>query len=246
MLRQYARAWADFNRASTLEPGQPPWVEVVRTYSQAIERSPQEAEAYHWRAHALEWLGRWEQAIGDYSRAIQRAPGRRGFLVCRRRAYLCAGQVDKAADDLREARGWNADQMNALAWSLVTSPDLLHRDPTLAVELAKQAVRQAPREAVYWHTLGVAHYRLGEWAAALTALEEVETLAPGKNVGFNAYFLAMCHHQLGEPAKAKDDYDRAVRWRPEDPGNLDSAQRQELNALHAEAEALLKQPRHRP
>jgi tetratricopeptide (TPR) repeat protein len=154
--------------------------------------------------------------------------------------------VDEAAEDLREAHGRSADQMNELAWWLVTSPYLLHRDPSLAVELAKQAVRQAPREAVYWNTLGVAHDRLGEWAAALKALEVVERLSPGKNFGVTAFFLAMCHHRLGDPAKAKDHYDRAVRWHPEDLGDVDSARQQEFKALRAEAEMLLKRPRHEP
>jgi tetratricopeptide (TPR) repeat protein len=245
-LGQYPRAWADFERASALDPNRPPWVEAFDAHSKAIERDPQETDTYHWRAHACERLGRWEQAIDDHSRAIQRAPWRRGLFVCRRGAYLRTGQVDKAAVDLREARGQSADQMNELAWWLLTAPDPLHRDPALAVELAKQAVRQVPREAGYWNTLGVAHYRSGEWPAALLALEKAETLAPGKNFGFNGFLLAMCHHQLGDPAKAKDHYDRAVRWRPEDPDNLDSAQQQELKTLHAEAEALLKRPRHGP
>jgi tetratricopeptide (TPR) repeat protein len=202
--------------------------------------------AYHWRAHARERLGRWEEAIDDHSRAIQQAPSLWGFLVCRRRSYLRTGQVDRAAADLREARGRNADQVNVLAWWLVTASNPLHREPALAVELAKQVVRQAPREAAYWNTLGVAHYRLGEWAAALEALEEAAKRAPGPCFGSNAFFLAMCHHQLGHPAKAKDHYDRAVRWSQEDPDNLASAQQRELQAFHAEAEALLKRPRHGP
>jgi tetratricopeptide (TPR) repeat protein len=245
-LRQYARAWADFERASTLDPKRPPWVEAFHAHSQAIERNPQEAEAYHWRAHARERLGRWAEAIDDHSQAIHRAPSVRGLRVCRRRSYLRTGQVDKAAEDLREAHGRDAKQMNVLAWWLATAPNPVHRDPSLAVELAEQAVRQEPREAVYWTTLGVAHYRSGEWQAALQALKEAEKRAPGKNFSFNAFFLAMCHHQLGDPAKAKDHYDRAVRWRPEDPGNLDSAKQQELKALRAEAETLLKRPRHGP
>src|SRR5262249_49270797 len=115
-----------------------------------------------------------------------------------------------------------------------------------AVELAKQVVRQAPREAVYWKTLGVAHYRSGEWEAALKALEEAEKVAPGRYFGSHAFFQAMCHHQLAVPAKAKAQYDRAVRWCQEDPDDLASAQQRELEAFRAEAEALLKRPRHGP
>jgi tetratricopeptide (TPR) repeat protein len=136
--------------------------------------------------------------------------------------------------------------MNEVAWWLVTASNPVHREPALAVELAQQVVRQAPREAVYWKTLGVAYYRSGEWEAALQALEEAEKVAPGRYFGSNAYFQAMCHHQLGDPAKAKDYYDRAVRWCQEDPDNLASAQQRELEAFRAEAEALLKRPRHGP
>jgi tetratricopeptide (TPR) repeat protein len=245
-LRQYARARADFDRASTLDPKRPPWVEVVGACSQAIERDPQQAEAYHWRAHAHERLGRWQEAIADLSRAIQRVPWRRDFPLCRRRIYLHTGQVDKAAEDLRKARGQNPNQVNFLAWWLLTYHDLQHRDPTLALELAEQVVRQAPGEAAYWTTLGVAHYRLGEWQAALEALEEAEKLAPGTSFGSMAFFLAMCHHQLGDPAKAQEHYDRAVRWCQENQDNLDSARQQQLKAFHLEAKALRKRPRDGP
>jgi tetratricopeptide (TPR) repeat protein len=99
---------------------------------------------------------------------------------------------------------------------------------------------------VYWTTLGVAHYRLGEWQAALKALEEAEKLAPGRSFGSMAFFLAMCHHQLGDLAKAQQHYDRAVRWCQENQDKLDSARQQQLKAFHIEAEALLKRPRDGP
>jgi serine/threonine protein kinase/WD40 repeat protein/Tfp pilus assembly protein PilF len=245
-LRKYARAWDDFDRASTLGPKRRPWIEAFHAYSQAIDRSQKEAEAYHWRAHTHERLGRWEEAIDDLSQAIQLDSWRRGFLVCRRRTYLRTGQVDRADEDLRQAHQQNSDQMNRLAWWLLAAPNLLHREPTLAVALAKQLVHRASSEAVYWNTLGIAHYRLGEWEAALKALEEAQKLAPGSCFGSNAYFLAMCHHQLGDPAKAKASYDRAIRWCQENPDDLASGQQRELMAFQAEAESLLKRPRTGP
>ncbi len=42
-LRQYSLALADFNRAGALAPQRRPWEEVVRPYSQAIARNPQDA-----------------------------------------------------------------------------------------------------------------------------------------------------------------------------------------------------------
>jgi tetratricopeptide (TPR) repeat protein len=202
-------------------------------YSQAIERNPQDAEAYHLRATHLRWGqgDKWDKAIDDHSQAIERAPQRLDLVVCRGMLYLRMGQKDKAAEDFRKFGGQGPDQANSLAWELATAPNLLHREPSLAVELARQAIRQAPREASYWTTLGVAHYRLGAWAAAIQALEEAEKLAPGKHLGFNAFFLAMCHHQLDDTARARAQYDRAVRWGQENQGKLLGAQQQELKAF---------------
>src|SRR5262249_27424541 len=58
-LRQYPNATADFNRAGILDPQRPPWEEVVRASSQALERYPQDAGAYYQRALAHARLGQW-------------------------------------------------------------------------------------------------------------------------------------------------------------------------------------------
>jgi len=239
-LRNYRSAMADFRRASQVDPTRPPWEKVVRAYDQAIERNPNDASAFHERAEAHERLGQWEQAIADHSQAIQLAPpDKLSILVWRARAYLRTGREDKAAADFRAAGGLKPDVTNRLAWKMATSPDHFDREPSLAVKLARQATRQAPGEARYWNTLGIAHYRLEDWEAAVKALEEKEKLELGKNLGFNAFFLAMCHHQLGDPVKASDQYDRAVRWCRENQGKLSEQWQQELKAFHAEAEALL-------
>jgi WD40 repeat protein len=241
-LRNHSAAWADFNRADALDPQRPPWKEVVRAYSQTIERVPEDADAYHMRAHAHERLGHWEQAIADHSRAITRVPQRLDYLDCRGKAYLRAGERHKATEDFRQAGERGPIQANRLARDLAASSNPLHRVPGLAVELAEQAVRQAPGKAGYWNTLGIARYRAGQWAAAVQALEQAEKLAPGKHLGFNAFFLALCRHQLGDPVKARDEYDRGVRWYEENRDKRPAIQQQELKAFRAEAEALLKAP----
>ncbi|MCI0462922.1 MAG: tetratricopeptide repeat protein, partial [Gemmataceae bacterium] len=241
-LRQYAFAMADFNRVRALDPKRLPWQEVVRVYAQAIEQHPKDAEAYHQRAHAHERLGQREEALDDYSLAIELAPRNPSLHVSRGQAYLRLGEKDKAAEDFRKAVELKPKEANNLAWELVTAPDPLHRAPSVAVKLAKQAVRQVPAEALYWNTLGVAHYRTEAWEAAIQALEEAEKRAPGKYFSFNAFFLAMCHHQLGATAKARDAYERAVRWCQENQGKLSAAHQEELKAFRAEAAALMKMP----
>jgi serine/threonine protein kinase/WD40 repeat protein/Tfp pilus assembly protein PilF len=242
-LRQYREAVGDFKRAGSLAPNQLAWEEIARAYSQVIERNPDDAEAYHQRAHARTELRHWPEAIDDFCQAIQRAPQRLGLHVCRGKAYLGTGEAAKAGEDFRKAGdNLKPKDANNLAWELATARDPLRRDPKLAVELARHATRRAPEATMYWNTLGVAYYRAREWTAAIKALEEAERLAPGKHLGFNAFFLAMCHQQLGDAAKARDLYDRAVRWCQETQGAQSAAQQQELQAFRAEAEALVKPP----
>src|SRR5262249_23088626 len=159
--------------------------------------------AYHLRAHTHEWLGQRAQAIADHSRAIKLAPQRVDYHVCRGRAYLRTGYMDKAEEDFRKAVELRADQAYPLAFEMVVSHSLFDRERSLALALAKQAVRKAPGEAMHWNTLGAAYYQAGEWETAIKTLEEAEKRGPGKYLGFNAYFRALCHQRLGDLIKAK-------------------------------------------
>src|SRR5262249_50646015 len=212
--------WSDIDRVRALNPKLLRWDEVLCACSQVIERNPEDAVTYHLRAHTHEFLGQWAQALTDHSRAIQLAPQYLDYLVCRGRAYLRTGQAGRAEEDFRKAGPLKPDQANALAFEVVASPDPLDRERRLALERAKPATRQAPGEALYWNTLGAAYYWQGEWEAALRALDEAEKRAPGKYLGFNAYFRALCHQQLGDPIKAKGYSDRAARWCGENQGKL--------------------------
>jgi tetratricopeptide (TPR) repeat protein len=244
--RKYSNALKDFNDATKLDPKQPLWTEVVTAYSQVIKQYPGDAEAHHQRAHAQERLGQWHKAVADHTLAIEFAPERGELHRCRGRAHLGAGQKDRALEDYLKVSAGKPTEADDIARYLLTSTSRSMRDPNIAMVMAKQATRDAPEQALYWNTLGLAHYRLKEWDTALEALAKAEKLAPGKHVSVNGFVLAMCHHQQGDAAKAKHAYDRAVRGQPEESQTLSETQRTRLNTLRAEAEALLKTPAPRP
>ena len=99
---------------------------------------------------------------------------------------------------------------NDLAWYLVDCPDLALPAPAEAVGLARKAVTRAPGMGEYWNTLGVAHYRAGEFQSAVITLCRSMELRSGGD-GADHFFLAMAYERLGDPQQARIWYDKAVQ-----------------------------------
>jgi tetratricopeptide (TPR) repeat protein len=188
---------------------------------------------------ALSGKGRPDEAIEAYREAIGFAPDSAESYFRLGLALSDKGRPDEAIAAYREAIGFGfapdfAKTYNELAWHLVISSDPKFRDPARAVELARKAVELAPQQASIRNTLGVAHYRAGDWKAAIVALEKAEALRPDAYFAFNGFFLAMAHGKLGHNDEARAWYDKAVAWMAKNKPKDD-----ELIGFRAEAAALL-------
>jgi tetratricopeptide (TPR) repeat protein len=62
---------------------------------------------------------------------------------------------------------------------------------------------------VYLNTLGVAHYRAGDWQTAFDELRKARDLPRGAG-DFNEFFLAMCCWRQGDHDTARKWYTTAV------------------------------------
>jgi tetratricopeptide (TPR) repeat protein len=152
------------------------------------------------------------------------------------------GRATEAAEMRRKALEVAAEDPavnNDLAWFLATNPEPFMRDLALAVRLAKKAVDVHSQNADYRNTLGVAHYRNGDFKATIAELETAMNLRAGGN-SFDWLFLAMAHWQLGDYEKARSYFNRAAQWMDKyDPPD------EELRRFRAEAKTLLAEPRKR-
>jgi tetratricopeptide (TPR) repeat protein len=131
-----------------------------------------------------------------------------------------------------------------LAICLTNYPDARLRNPSRAIALANKAIELEPDMVDAHCILGMAHYRAGNWGAAVKALEEA---LRHDRMGDSqvAFHLAMAYWRLGDKDQARRWYGEAVRRMPKGPPKgsepLDSYCEDQigLGRLRAEAEALL-------
>lgn len=127
----------------------------------------------------------------------------------------------------------SARSMNNLAWIIARSADAGIRNHQRAAIIAEKAVELAPQNRAYLNTLGVAHYRVGDWKAAIAALEKSMAVSGGGDAN-DWLVLAMAQWQLGEQVRARQYYQQAIDW-------IDQHQSKEeqLGRFRAEAAELL-------
>ncbi len=116
------------------------------------------------------------------------------MLNQRVRILMASGRTDEARIDagralvlLRagtERPGAGGEVFNEYAWALVSSEVEDVRNPGLALEYARRAIKSAGSpNPVYLHTLGWAHYRLGQRHEAVRTLEQALKTLPAAPSG---------------------------------------------------------------
>jgi tetratricopeptide (TPR) repeat protein len=196
------------------------------------------------RVHAS--LGRWEKTVEDYTRLLELVQGPRQDEVRYRRA-LAYSRLRRYREVLADYQKLlesfpNSPQFhNEVSWFLATCPDPKLRDPARAVQLAQRALDLSEQVGHNWNTLGVAHYRAGNWKAAVEALDKSRAFRNGGDA-FDFFFLAMACWQLGQKDAALKWYKQAVEWVEKNSQALakDPLHTEELRRFRSEAETLLE------
>jgi tetratricopeptide (TPR) repeat protein len=222
-LREYTTARHDLNRALKLDRTQ--------------------VDAYHYRGHVHEELRQFREAVADFAAALERQPTD-GHLHARRGlSQLELNDDANAVADLERAQQLlkdpkeRADTLSALAGIYSTGPENL-RDPKKALARAESADKLDPKNYGHLTTLGIVHYRLGEYAKARDALIAAAKLRKLAPTAANRFFLAMSQQRLGAAAAARACFDEGLAAL-KNQTTLTDRQREQLAAFRAEAEALL-------
>jgi serine/threonine protein kinase/WD40 repeat protein/tetratricopeptide (TPR) repeat protein len=192
------------------------------------------------RAQALIRLGQHREALADLDILIPKAPQDYALYQLRGTVREALGDSDQARGDREKANALlpkDPRTLNNRAWILATG-SIDQRDAERAVALARRAVALAPGQPFSLNTLGVALYRAGQYAEAVSVLEQSLAAGKGEFDAFDLFFLAMAHYRLGHATQARACFDRAVRWLSERK-NLPAQSVTELTSFRTEAEAVL-------
>jgi serine/threonine protein kinase/tetratricopeptide (TPR) repeat protein len=141
--------------------------------------------------------------------------------------------LEQAQSRFDAGNRYNTNPLSSVALFLANVPDPAQRRPLRAIELARKATELSPQFHGAWNTLGVAHYRAGNWKAAVAALEKSASLSIGDDP-YDRFFLAMAQWQLGNQEEARRQYDLGVAVVEGRPG-----EKRALRRVRAEAAALL-------
>jgi tetratricopeptide (TPR) repeat protein len=132
------------------------------------------------------------------------------------KVYYEAGRIDEAVATHEKLAGIVTSlrfpgDFDSFARTFATSPLKELRNGPRAVELASKAVELAPTNGAFWNTSGVAQYRVGNYKAAIEALNKSMELRKGGDAT-DWFFVAMAEWQLGNKPTAYRRYAEAVQW----------------------------------
>jgi tetratricopeptide (TPR) repeat protein len=219
------------------------WNDAITDASMYLKHIPDDDSTRVLRADAYRLVKRYDEAIRDYTTILERFPRAVRYYELRAVCHAALGHAEEAKADRETAFKLDPTDptaKNNVAWLLVTGPQS-QRDPQRALRLIQEAVKQEPDNAMFLNTLGVAQYRNQMYAEAILTLEKSLAAGKGQFDAFDLFFLAMCHAKLDDKQKAKECYDRAVKW-VNQKKDLSATYVEELKQFRAEAELLLKQP----
>jgi WD40 repeat protein/serine/threonine protein kinase/tetratricopeptide (TPR) repeat protein len=197
------------------------WDKAEGEFAAAAKALPDDPDVRIERGRYYALRNQWAKAAADYAKVIKSRPVRDDWfeyaclllLSGDEKGYrrLCARMGKEHAETKTPFTAFVAARVCGLRAKTGV-------DPAQAVKWAKQAVASNPKTAWFLHAQGLAHYRAGNFKAAVQSFEDSMKAQPVWFANFlNWLGLAMAHQNLGHSKEARQWLDKAVRWLDDRP-----------------------------
>ncbi len=183
--------------------------ESAEAASQAIARSPSWWVPYEDLAHAELGRNRPEAAVAAYQGGLQATQSAPPLVLRLGTLFEQLGRLDQAIglyEDWLKREPGSAVASNNLAMLLLTHKAAEPASLDRALELARRLEKSTQPEFI--DTVGWVHYRRGEYAPAVDALQRAVAAAPQAAV-FRAH-LGLAQFRAGQRDAARDNLQRAL------------------------------------
>jgi len=192
--------------------------EAETAFKEAISRNPTDVQSYLSYGNMLRGRERFAEAAAIYSDTLEQipepGPADWSIFYYRGIAYERTKQWPLAEADFKKALELSPDQplvLNYLGYSWVDMGVNL----TEAMAMIRKAVELRPNDGYIVDSLGWAHYRLGDYASAVTELERAVSLRPEDPV-INDH-LGDAYWQEDRPLEAQFQWRHARDFGAEQP-----------------------------
>ncbi len=186
--------------------------EAESAFRKAIEANPNDLGAYQNLARYLAVTGRPTEVLETYERALGSNPESASLHLIVGSLYELQGKSEEAMERYESAIQLDPDlavAKNNLAYLIADRGGNLDR----ALDLAQEAKAMLPDNPHAADTLGWVLYKKGVATAAISYLREAESGMPPQDpqLGIVRHHLALAYVEGGEPARAREVLERAIR-----------------------------------
>ncbi|MBN1827447.1 MAG: tetratricopeptide repeat protein [Candidatus Eisenbacteria bacterium] len=188
---------------------------ALAQYDRALERNPDDPDVWNNRGLVLEAMGEEEEARYAYERVLRVAPDHAKARANLAGIHFRNGRTDSAEVEMEKAIRWeprNPDLRNNLGALLLQRGDL--DEAVRQLEIGRAS---APRNREVLYNLARAYEKVGRFAEARGALEDLVGIEESKQVRVR---LGWVFEQEDRPAEAAREYAAALRIDPDFPEAL--------------------------
>jgi WD40 repeat protein/serine/threonine protein kinase len=125
-------------------------------------------------------------------------------------AQIVICEIRERSYSEQASRKKEAQQLNEDAWTMVSNPQIESEAAASVLSKARRAVELDPDDPAIRNTLGVAHYRTGNYDEALKelAISSEGHAKKGQQEPADWAFITMAHARLGHRRKARESMDK--------------------------------------